>query len=182
MALRGMPSYSADSGSCAIAMPPSPLIARRPSVPSLPVPESTMQMARSCWSWASERKKKSIGRRRPRGAAGSEQLQRAVHERHVLVGRDDVGAVGPHLHAVLDLVDLHAGEPLDQVEQQALVVGGEVLHEHERHAALAVGGHGGEERLEGRQAAGGGADADDREITAACLRRLPRSTRILALL
>ena len=71
MALRGMPSYSVDSGFWAITMPPSPLTARTPSVPSLPVPESTMQMARSCWSWASEEKKKSIGRRCPRGAMGS---------------------------------------------------------------------------------------------------------------
>ena len=71
MALRGMPSYSVDSGFWAMAMPPSPLIARTPRVPSLPVPESTMQMARSRWSWARERKKKSIGRRWPRGAAGS---------------------------------------------------------------------------------------------------------------
>jgi hypothetical protein len=30
MALRGMPSYSVDSGVCAITMPPSPLIARAP--------------------------------------------------------------------------------------------------------------------------------------------------------
>ena len=48
MALRGMPSNSVDSGFCAITMPPSPLIARTPEVPSLPVPESTMPMARSC--------------------------------------------------------------------------------------------------------------------------------------
>ena len=71
MALRGMPSYSVDSGFWAMTMPPSPLIARTPRVPSLPVPESTMPMARSRWSWASERKKKSIGRRCPRGAEGS---------------------------------------------------------------------------------------------------------------
>ena len=71
MALRGMPSYSVESGFWAMTMPPSPLMARTPRVPSLPVPESTMQMARSCWSWARERKKKSIGRRWPRGAEGS---------------------------------------------------------------------------------------------------------------
>ena len=71
MALRGMPSYSVEAGFWAMTMPPSPLMARTPKVPSLPVPERTMQMARSCWSWARERKKKSMGRRCPRGAEGS---------------------------------------------------------------------------------------------------------------
>jgi hypothetical protein len=62
MALRGMPSYSAVSGDCAITRPPSPLTSRRPSVPSLPVPESTTQMARSRWVAASELKKWSTVR------------------------------------------------------------------------------------------------------------------------
>jgi hypothetical protein len=76
MALRGMPSNSVVSGACAITMPAAPLMARTPSVPSLPVPDSTMPMARSCWSCASERKKKSIGRRWPRGAVGSSSCSR----------------------------------------------------------------------------------------------------------
>ncbi|MBK9472306.1 MAG: hypothetical protein IPO18_08475 [bacterium] len=44
-ALRGMPSYSVVAGSWAITRPPSPLTARTPRVPSLPVPESTTQTA-----------------------------------------------------------------------------------------------------------------------------------------
>ena len=48
MALRGMPSYSVEFGLWAMTMPPSALISLSPWVPSLPVPESTMQMARSC--------------------------------------------------------------------------------------------------------------------------------------
>ena len=78
MALRGMPSYSEEAGFWAMTMPPSPLMARTPSVPSLPVPESTMPIARSRWSWASERKKKSIGRRMAAGGGGLHQLERAV--------------------------------------------------------------------------------------------------------
>ncbi len=39
MALRGMPSYAAEAGSWAKAMPPSALIAFAPSVPSEPVPD-----------------------------------------------------------------------------------------------------------------------------------------------
>ena len=57
MALLGIPEYFAESGSCAIVMPVAPLMAFNPSVPSVPVPESTMPMAFSFWSSASERKK-----------------------------------------------------------------------------------------------------------------------------
>jgi hypothetical protein len=71
IALRGIPSYSVVPGACTMTMPPSPLTARTPCAPSLPVPDSTMQIARSRWSWARERKKKSMGRRCPRGAEGS---------------------------------------------------------------------------------------------------------------
>ena len=58
-------------GDCTITRPPSPLIARTPCAPSLPVPESTMPIADSRRSCASERKKPSIGSRWPRAATGS---------------------------------------------------------------------------------------------------------------
>ena len=99
-----------------------------------------MQIARSRWSWARERKKKSIGSRRPRGALGSSSCQGSVQKGHVAVRRDDVGTVGFDLHAVLDLVDLHAGVAFDQVAENALVVRGEVLHQDKGHAGLVVGG------------------------------------------
>ena len=120
-----------------------------------------MQMARSCWSWARERKKKSMGRRWPRGADGFQQLERAVQKGHVAVGRDDVGAVGLHHHPVLDLEDLHAGVAPDEVGEDALVVRGQVLHQDKGHAGIGVGGHAGKEGLEGRQPPGRRADADD---------------------
>ena len=69
-ALRGMPSNSADSGLCTSTRPPACLMARMPSVPSLPVPDSTTPTACSCRLWASEVMKKSTGRRSPRGALG----------------------------------------------------------------------------------------------------------------
>ena len=71
MALRGMPSNLAEAGSCTKTTPAFSLMARRPSVPSEPMPERITPMLRSCRSSARERKKKSIGRRRPRGATGS---------------------------------------------------------------------------------------------------------------
>ena len=42
IALLGMPSNFAVSGDCTMLMPPSPLLSFSPSVPLLPVPESTM--------------------------------------------------------------------------------------------------------------------------------------------
>ena len=47
IALRGMPAKPAVSGSCAITMPPSALMKRRPSEPLVPVPDRTMAIARS---------------------------------------------------------------------------------------------------------------------------------------
>lgn len=43
------------------------------------------------------------------------------------------------------------------------MVRGQVLHQNKGHPGIGVGGHAGEEGLEGRQPAGGGADADDVE-------------------
>ena len=60
-ALRGIESYLADS-SCAKVMPPSALMASSPSVPSVAVPERMIPTACSCWSWASDSRKKSIER------------------------------------------------------------------------------------------------------------------------
>ncbi len=71
MALRGMASNLADAGAWAKTLPAFSRIAPRPRVPSEPMPESTTPTLRGPRSSASERKKKSIGRRWPRGATGS---------------------------------------------------------------------------------------------------------------
>ena len=111
-----------------------------------------------------ERAEKEIDRQAlAAGRGGLEQLQRAVEEGHVAIGRDDVGAVGLDDHAVLDFEHLHAGVAPDQVGEDALVIGREVLHQHESHARVDFGRHAGEEGLERGETAGGGADADDGE-------------------
>jgi hypothetical protein len=46
IALRGMPSKAAVSGFCAMTMPPSALMKRRPRDPLLPVPDRMMAIAR----------------------------------------------------------------------------------------------------------------------------------------
>jgi hypothetical protein len=101
-----------------------------------------------------------------------QQLQGAVQEGHVAVRRDDVGAVGLDLHPVLNLEDLHAGVAPDEVGQDALVVRGQVLHQHKGHARIGVGGHTGKEGLERPQPPGRCADADDGKML---LRRFIRA-------
>ena len=94
---------------------------------------------------------------------GLQQLQRAIQERHVAIGRNDVGAVDLHPHAVADLEHLHAGVAPDQLDQNAFVVGRQVLHQHKGHTRLNVARHAREEGLERGQTTGRGANADNRE-------------------
>ena len=58
IALLGIPDCCADS-SCAKVIPPAALMASMPFMPSLPVPESTMPMARDPWLEARAWKKMS---------------------------------------------------------------------------------------------------------------------------
>ena len=61
MALRGIPSNAASSGSWANVSPPCSRTACTPSDPSEPVPERTTAMASLLWCSASARRKPSIG-------------------------------------------------------------------------------------------------------------------------
>ncbi len=163
MALRGMPSYSRDFG----------FLGHDHAALALDRPHAQGAVAAGAGEHDADRPLALVLRQRAEEEVdrqalaarrrGLEQVQLAVQEGHVAVGRNDVGAVRPHHHAVLDLEDLHAGVALDQIGEDALVVGREVLHQHEGHAGIRVGRDGGEERLEGRQTAGRGADADDGE-------------------
>ncbi len=65
-----MPPCLADRSSCTKVTPPSSLIACSPRVPSVPVPDSTTPIARFCRSRARESKKLSIGRWRVVSARG----------------------------------------------------------------------------------------------------------------
>ena len=100
-----------------------------------------------------------------------QQLQRAIEKRHVVVRRDDVGAVRLHDHPVLHLEHLHPRAAADQVGQDALVVRCQMLHQHEGHPRLGLGRHPREKRLERRQSSCRRADANHRKS----LRRLLRS-------
>ena len=159
-ALWGMPRYFADCSSWTKVMPPSALIARRPSVPSEPVPDSTTPIARPSASFASERKKWSIGVWRSTVPRERER-EGAVADRHVRVGRDHVDVVRLHAQAVGDRQDGHHRSPGQDLGELARVLGIQVLNEHERHAG--VGGKLPQELAEGLQPAGRGSDTDDRE-------------------
>ena len=123
MALLGMLSNLAEAGSCTKVTPPFSLMARRPSVPSEPIPDRMTPMLRSCWSSARERKKKSIGRRRPCGAMRSSRCRHPVEDGHVFVRRDHIDAVRLNRGAILDLKDLHGGGALEQFRHELLCVG-----------------------------------------------------------
>jgi hypothetical protein len=66
-------------------------------------------------------------------------MQGAAQKCHVAVGWNDVDAIHLHHHAVVYLHHFHAGGPLDQLSQQALVVRRQVLHQYKRHAGCFVG-------------------------------------------
>ena len=71
MALRGILSNFAVAGSCTITIPFFSFKAQIPALPSEPMPERMTPIPCSCRSSASERKKKSIGRRSPLASIGS---------------------------------------------------------------------------------------------------------------
>ena len=73
MALRGMPSWTASSGSCTMTRPHSCLMAFDPTLPSAPVPERITQTDRAPHAAANEFSRKSNGRRAPRRAGGLER-------------------------------------------------------------------------------------------------------------
>ena len=99
----------------------------------------------------------------PTRSNGVQQVQRALQKGHVVVGRNDVDAIGLHHHTVFHFKHLHAGVAANQVGQHAFVVGRKVLHQHKGHARVPVGGHAGKESLKRRQATGGGTDTDNGE-------------------
>jgi hypothetical protein len=99
----------------------------------------------------------------PMRCTGFEQVKGALHEGHVVVGGDDVGAIDRDLHAVFHLKHLHAGVASNQVRENAFVVGSQMLHQDKCHARFAVEGHAGKKGLESGQTARRCADANDGE-------------------
>jgi hypothetical protein len=93
IALLGMPSNFAVSGDCTRLMPPSALMSLNPSVPLLPVPESTMAIARSRWSAASDENSTSTGWRWPRGSVGLDTCSPPSPDLQIGIGSDHIDVV-----------------------------------------------------------------------------------------
>ena len=111
------------------------------------------------------------------GCGGFQQLQCAACKSHVLVGRDNVGAVGLDHHAVDNLENLHAGIAPDQLREHAFVIRGKMLHQNKGHARISVGGHAGKEGFKCSQPSGGRADANHGEHGQGSIRRGWRLSR-----
>ena len=137
MALRGMPSNLAESSACTKTAPAFSLIERRPSVPSEPMPERITAMPRACWSSASERKKKSMGKFRPRGETCGKRWSIPCSSDIVLAGRDhvDVVPLDSSLRSSA-LRDRHVRRALEQLDEHSLVRRIEVLYDDECHASI----------------------------------------------
>jgi hypothetical protein len=87
------------------------------------------------------------------------QVEYAVLDGQLRVGRDDENAVGFDGDAVLGGDYRNGALRPKQLDQQALVMRVEVLHQHEGHAG--VGGCVSQKCLEGGKPAGRGADTND---------------------
>ena len=137
-------------------------------MPSEPVPDSTMQIGPLALLLR-QRTEEEIDRQAQaaRVRVGSRSCSLPCTKSHISARRDHVGAVGVHGHAILDPVDRHPGEPLDQLDQQAIMVRIEMLHNDKRHGAFWARGQCREEGFDGGQTTCGSADADDRKIRGA---------------
>ena len=159
MTLAGMPGCEAVSGAWAITRPPSDLTVRAPQVPSVPVPDSTMAMARSPSATASERKKWSMTPRKLPAIRHLPHAEETLIDRERAVRRDDVDVVGFERLAILGVRDrepCHVGKKLGH---EALMRRIEVHDDNEDEPGLWR--HGAEERLERLEAAGRRPQADN---------------------
>ena len=133
IALRGIPSYFAEAGSCTIAMPSCSLMALRPSVPSLPIPERMMPIGLFLLVRGQVPEEEIDRRPQPPRRGRFEHLELAVQDGQVGVRRNHVDAVRLDLHPVLHLDDLHLGVPSKEFRHHALMRRLKMLHQDECH-------------------------------------------------
>jgi hypothetical protein len=164
MALRGMPSNLAESTAWMKAAPAFSLMARQAQRAVAAHPGKDDGDAGRLLVLGERAEEKIDGQVQAPGRDLRQQVERPVQQRHVLAGGDHVDVVRLHGDAVLGLRHGHARRALEQLDEHPLVRRIEVLHDDEGHVRLAR--HVLEEELERLQAAGRGADADDRKRAA----------------
>ena len=98
------------------------------------------------------------------------QVKLPVPNGHVVLGRDEINGVGADRHFVFRLQDMHLCMLPEDIGHQALIVGREMLDDHE--AQPAVGGHVLEKLLESLQPSRRCPDADDQGRTGMVFLRL----------
>ena len=87
------------------------------------------------------------------------QLQHAIKNAHLAVGRDDINVVGRDGDLILRFRHRHGGAALEDFGKQADVAGIEMRHQYEGHAGIRRAGM--KEGIEGFQPAGGSTNTDD---------------------
>src|SRR5204863_2890989 len=132
IALRGIASNFALSSVCAKVKPPAALIARNPAVPSLPVPESTMPIARDPRSSASDSKK--MIDRDVESLRAADQSERAILRDHAFVRRLDVNSVWFWRSRSRYFAYRHRRHFAEQIRKPTGVMWIEMLHNHKSHA------------------------------------------------
>ena len=98
----------------------------------------------------------------PARGAGGQQLQGAVDQRHVAVGRHHINGVDLQRHAVLHFKHRQAGVLAHDFGQAALKVRRQVLHQHKGHARRRVL-QAGKKSFKSGQPTGGGAQGHHRK-------------------
>ena len=171
----GMEANFAVDWSCAKVTPPAALMACTPAEPSVPAPERITPIARLPHSSASDRRNRSMGMCGPGVLRAGGQPQRSLCDGQIAVRRNDVHVVGFHRHAVGRLADRHGGGSRQNLGQQAVVLGVEMLNEYDGQAG--VGRQIGEQVLEDLQPARGAANADHRDGCRALRRRFRSRVR-----
>ena len=136
MALRGMPSYFALLLSWAKVMPPSALDGLQPHG-SVGGGSGENHADRPIAPVFGQRSKKVIdGQVLRRRLPAGHQVERPVPDPHSLVRGNDVDMIRFHRHALFHFRDGHRGGLGEQLGQQALMSGVEMLHQYQRQARI----------------------------------------------
>ena len=169
MALRGMPSKAASSGSCTMTRPPFSFTAFNPETAVGARPREDRADGALAAFFGQRAQEEVEGHARAVALQGLGEAEGAALDCQIGARWNEIYAVARELHPVCRLQNLHWRVASEQIDHQALVRRIEMLDQHEGHAA--VGRQRVEELLEGVQTTGRGPQCNDREVNTRRLRR-----------